>query len=182
MLIDYSLEKSFELFEPGPVLLLTTKQGEKSNVMTLSWHALIDFTPIIAVVLSNGDYSFNTLRKTKECVLAIPNAELMQTAVSIGNCSGRETDKFATFNLTAAKSQRVKPPLIAEALYNVECAVIDVSLADRYGMFVLEGLKAWENEKIADRRTFHAHGNGIFTLDGEEINLKNLMTKWPQFV
>ncbi|MDR3162710.1 MAG: flavin reductase family protein [Helicobacteraceae bacterium] len=181
-MIDYPLKKAFELFEPGPVLLLTTKQGEKSNAMTLSWHTLIDFTPIIAVVLSDGDYSFNTLRKTRECVLAIPNAEIIETVVSIGNCSGKEMDKFAELNLTTTEAECVKPPLIADALYNVECTVLDVSLANRYGMFVLEGLRAWENEKITDRRTFHAHGNGIFTLDGKDINLKRLMTKWPQFI
>ena len=64
------LSKVYQTLEPGPVVLLSTAFKGKPNVMTMSWHMMVDFEPpIIACVVSNRNYSFDILRKTKECVL-----------------------------------------------------------------------------------------------------------------
>ncbi|MDR1007883.1 MAG: flavin reductase family protein [Campylobacteraceae bacterium] len=178
---EFPLYKAFEFIEPGPVILLVTSENDKFNMMTLSWSILIDFDPIIGCVLSPGDYSYEILRRTKECVIAIPAIDIMEKVVQIGNCSGSDMDKFETFGLTPIKSQKVKPPLIKEVLANIECKVIDIDFVDRYGLFVMRGVKAWINDK-EEKRTFHAVGDGTFVIDGERRDLKQLMTKWPQFI
>ena len=90
MLKELPLAKAYQLIEPGPVVLLTTAQGGKANVMTMSWHMMLEFEPPqLACVVSDRDYSFAALRKTKECVIAIPGVELADKVVKIGNCSGR---------------------------------------------------------------------------------------------
>ena len=56
--------------------------------MTMSW---VDFEPpLMACVVSDREHSFTTLPTTKECVIAIPSAELAEKVVAIGNCSGRD--------------------------------------------------------------------------------------------
>ena len=86
---DMPLAKAYQLLEPGPVVLLTTAAGGKANVMTMSWHMMVDFEPpLVACVVSTGDHSFAALRKTKECVIAIPSVEMADLVVKIGNCSG----------------------------------------------------------------------------------------------
>ena len=72
---------------------------------------MVDFTPpLVACVVSNGDYSFTALRARKECVIAIPDVALAQKIVAIGNCSGHDTDKFATFALTPLPAACVSAP------------------------------------------------------------------------
>ena len=94
------LSKVYQLLEPGPVVLLTTAIGGRANVMTMSWHMMVEFTPpLIACVVSNADYSFAALRKARECVIAIPAVALTDKVVQIGNCSGRDVDKFALVGL-----------------------------------------------------------------------------------
>jgi len=67
------LSKVYQLLEPGPVVLLATSSGGTANVMTMSWHMMVDFEPpLVACVVSSGDHSFAALRKAKECVIAIP--------------------------------------------------------------------------------------------------------------
>ena len=39
------LSRAFTLIEPGPVVLVTTCDGSKNNVMTISWTMVLDFTP-----------------------------------------------------------------------------------------------------------------------------------------
>ena len=39
------LAKVYQLIEPGPVVLLTTAHKGRANVMTMSWHMMVDFEP-----------------------------------------------------------------------------------------------------------------------------------------
>lgn len=39
----------FTLIEPGPVVLVTTRDGNKNNIMTISWTMVGDFTPTLAI-------------------------------------------------------------------------------------------------------------------------------------
>jgi flavin reductase (DIM6/NTAB) family NADH-FMN oxidoreductase RutF len=131
--------------------------------------------PMIACVVSNRDHSFAALRATKECVIAIPAVELAEKVVAVGNCSGRDVDKFEAFHLTQAKAERVTAPLIAECFANIECRVGNTRFVNRYNLFVLEGLKAWIDPARKDSKTIHHQGFGKFVVDGETIELKSKM-------
>ena len=173
--------KAFTLIEPGPVVLVTTARNGKANIMTMSWHTVMDFSPQIGCVIGPWDYSFTALCETKECVIAIPTVDLAGKVVDIGNCSGRDVDKFKTFRLTPKPADKVKAPLIAECLANLECRVVDDSLVSKYNLFILEGVKAWIDPKRKERRTIHAIGDGTFVVDGRTLNLKKKMVKWSSF-
>src|SRR5208283_256812 len=111
---DLPLSKVYQLLEPGPVVLLTTARRGHANVMTMSWHTMVEFEPpLVACVVSQADYSFAALRATKQCVIAVPAVSLAPKVVAVGNCSGREVDKFEKFGLTPVPAERVAPPLIA---------------------------------------------------------------------
>jgi flavin reductase (DIM6/NTAB) family NADH-FMN oxidoreductase RutF len=179
---NFLLSKAFQLIEPGPVVLVTTAYKKKPNVMTMSWHMVMEFTPLIGCVISPGDYSFSALRKTKECVIAIPTVDMIDQVVDIGNCSGEDIDKFKAFNLTPRPAQKVKAPLIAECLANIECRVVNDSLVDKYSLFILEGVKAWVDYDRKERRTLHANGDGTFVVDGRTLNLRKKMTKWQSII
>ena len=173
---DLPLSEVYQLIEPGPVVLLATAQKGRANVMTMSWHMMMEFTPpLIGCVVSNGDYSFNALRAAKECVIAIPGVELAETVVGIGNCSGRDVDKFERFGLTAKPAREVKAPLIAECFANLECKVVDTRLVNRYCFFVLEVVKAWRKPSRTAPKTIHHHGFGKFVVDGETLKIKSKM-------
>ena len=88
------LDKAFTLMESGPVILVTTHDGEKDNIMTISWKMVMDFTPVFAITTGAWNHSFAALRKHKECVIAIPTVDMLDTVVGIGTCSGADTDKF----------------------------------------------------------------------------------------
>lgn len=176
MFRDFPLSEVYRLLEPGPVVLLSTAEGGRANVMAMSWHMMVEFTPpLVACVVSGADFSFAALTGTGQCVIAIPSVELAETVVAVGNSSGRDTDKFATFGLTAQPAQAVAAPLVAECFVNLECRVADTTLVDKYNLFVLEVVKAWIDPDHPDPRTIHHRGFGKFTVDGETIALKSKM-------
>jgi flavin reductase (DIM6/NTAB) family NADH-FMN oxidoreductase RutF len=168
------LPKVYQVLEPGPVVLLTTADKVRPNVMAMSWHMMVDFEPpLVACIVSSDNYSFAALRTTKQCVIAVPPAKLADKVVRVGNASGRDTDKFKSFGLTPVAAQHVRAPLVAECFANLECKVADTRLVDKYNLFVLEVVKAWVDPKQRKPKTFHHHGDGTFVIDGRTIRLKS---------
>jgi flavin reductase (DIM6/NTAB) family NADH-FMN oxidoreductase RutF len=175
------LSKSFTLLEPGPVVLVTTNDGKKANVMTISWTMVVDFTPRFAITTGAWNYSYKALRKTRECVIAIPTVDMLDTVVGVGTCSGADTDKFAKFGLTAQPAKRVKAPLIKECVANIECRVVEI--IQRHDIVVLEGVAAHQASTRKERRTVHAVGDGTFIVDGRRLNRRRQMAgKIPEGV
>jgi flavin reductase (DIM6/NTAB) family NADH-FMN oxidoreductase RutF len=175
------LNKAFTLLEPGPVVLVTTAYEGKQNIMTLSWTMVMDFTPRFAFLTGSWNHSFNALKKTKECVIAVPTVDLAKTVVQIGSCSGAEIDKFKKFKLTPLKAENVSAQLIKECYANIECRIVDH--IERHNIFILDGLAAWIDDKRTEKRFFHAIGDGRFTADGEIINHRRIMlSKIPEGV
>ena len=167
------LEKALTFLEPGPLLLVTTFDGKKNNVMTISWSMPMDFAGHFALCTGPWNYSFGALNKTKECVLCVPGADLLKTAVQIGMVSGEATDKFKKFHLTALPAACVKAPLLGGCVACVECTVERYLQA--YGIFVLQAVQAWQNTSCAYPRLVHAVGDGTFRADGEKFNFRRLM-------
>lgn len=171
-----ALSQVYRLIEPGPVVLVSTALNGKPNIMTMSWQTMIDFEPpILACIISNRDYTFTILKKTKECVINIPTVELAKKVVGCGNTTGRKNDKFNKFKLTPMPASVVKAPLVGECFANLECKVIDMKMVNKYNMFVLEVLKAWITPSKKPRRTIHHLGKGVFMVAGEIIKLPSKM-------
>jgi flavin reductase (DIM6/NTAB) family NADH-FMN oxidoreductase RutF len=171
---ELKLSKAFTLIEPGPVVLVTTHEGQKDNIMTISWTMVMDFTPVFAITTGEWNHSFAALRKNRECVIAIPTVDMLDKVVGIGTCSGKDTDKFAKFKLTPVRGKIVRSPLIRECLANIECKVNDI--IKEHNIVVLEAVAAWIDTTRKERRTVHAVGDGTFIVDGRKIDRKKMMT------
>lgn len=176
MLKEMKLDSVYQLLEPGPVVMVTTAQNGKANVMTMSWHMMVEFVPpTVACVMSSGNHSFKALKATKECVIALPAVEIAEKVVEVGNCSGRDVDKFAKIGLTPRPASLVGAPLINECFANLECKVIDTKLVSTFNLFVLEVVKAWRSPAYRTAKTIHHHGYGKFVVDGATLQLKSKM-------
>lgn len=176
-----NISRAFTLMEPGPVVFVTTNDGEKNNIMTVSWTMVMGFTPIFAITTGPWNYSYAALRNTRECVIAIPTVDLIDQVVGVGTCSGADTDKFVKFGLTPVTGEHVRSPLIKECLANIECKVIDI--IKKHNIVVLEGIAAYFDSSRKETRTIHAVGDGTFIIDGRKLNRRTMMqSKLPDGV
>lgn len=169
---DFPLHEIRRYLEPGPVVLLTSAYRGARNVMTLGWHTVMEFTPsLVGCVVASGNHSHAMLRRSGQCVINLPTADLAKTVADIGNCSGADVDKFARFQLTAVPGRKVAAPLIAECYASFECVVHDTRFVRRYDFFVLEVVKAHVARRPRYPRTLHYRGGGIFMLSGRHVDL-----------
>jgi flavin reductase (DIM6/NTAB) family NADH-FMN oxidoreductase RutF len=173
---NFPLAKVYGLLEPGPVVLISTAHKGRTDIMTQSWHTMMDFEPpLVGCVISASNHSFELLRASRECVINIPTVEIAGKVMGCGNSSGRRVDKFDQFGLTPAPATLVNAPLIDECYANLECVVADTRMVNKYNFFVLEVVKAWVDPSIKDPATLHHRGQGNFMIPGETVRLRSRM-------
>jgi len=142
------------LIEPGCVLLVSSGDTKKANVMTISWQ-----TPIhtanpfrFLLVMRRNRYSYELIDENSELVVNIPGEELLEAVHTAGVISGRGIDKFRKCGLTAEPSVKAAPPRVAECAGHLECRVMQRIPVGTHDLLICEPLVA-----AADPRKFDRH-------------------------
>ena len=161
--------------EPGPVALLSSAHRGQRNIMTLGWHMILEMEPsLVGCYIWDENHSHALVRRSRECVINLPTADLARAVIGIGNCHGTDVDKFAAFGLTPAKAAKVCAPLIAECYANFECRLVDSSLIRRYRLFVFEVVRAHVATAPRYPATMHYRGGGVFMIAGRNVSYRKL--------
>ena len=94
------------------------------NIITLGeiYNLSIREPVIIGIGIAPGRYSHQLIRESREFVVNLPRASMLDKVLMCGKVSGRsQPDKFRLAGLTPLPATMVKPPLIAECPINLEC-------------------------------------------------------------
>ncbi|HEX7089161.1 MAG TPA: flavin reductase family protein [Longimicrobiales bacterium] len=171
---DFPVSQVRRYLEPGPIVLVSSRWKGRTNIMTLGWHTVMEFTPsLVGCVISEANHSFRMIRESGECVINLPTTALTDVVVGIGNTSGAEMDKFEHFGLTPDEAQEVGAPLIRECHANFECRLHDDALVDRYNFFIFEVVKAHVAASPKHPETLHYTGDGVFMVSGKIISRRS---------
>lgn len=172
---DFPVSQVRRYLEPGPIVLVSSKWKGKTNIMTMGWHTMMEFTPsLVGCVIASSNHSFDMIRKSGECVINLPPTALTDVVVKIGNTTGAEIDKFQEFGLTPDKAHKVNAPLIRECHAGFECRLYDDALIDKYNFFIFEIVKANVAVSPKHPETLHYTGDGVFMVSGKIISRKSL--------
>lgn len=170
---DFPVGRIRHFLEPGPIVLVSSRRGDQSNIMTLGWHTVMEFSPsLVGCVIADSNHSFGLIRESGECVINLPTTDLADAVIGIGNTTGRQIDKFGKFGLTAASADKVGAPLIEECHANFECRLYDDALVDKYSFFIFEVVKAHAARSPAHPQTLHYTGDGVFMIAGKILDRK----------
>ncbi len=168
---DFPTSEIRRFLEPGPIVLVSSAHRGRTNIMTMGWHMVMEFEPsLIGCYIWTENFSFELIRRSRECVFNIPTADIAATVVRIGNTSGRDIDKFAEFGLTPVAGATVKAPMVAECFANFECRLADARMVKRYSLFVFEVVKAHVARTPKYPRTIHYRGDGVFMISGRNTS------------
>jgi flavin reductase (DIM6/NTAB) family NADH-FMN oxidoreductase RutF len=173
---DFPVADVRRFLEPGPIVLVSSAWKGRCNIMTMGWHTMMEFSPsLMGCVIAASNHSFDMIRRSRECVINIPEAKLVDAVAGIGTCSGADldenTDKFALFGLTPVTATEVGASLIAQCFASFECRVVDTRFVNAYNFFVLEVVKAHVATSPRYPETLHYRGGGIFTKSGNTVDI-----------
>ena len=168
---DFPVAEVRRYLEPGPVTLVSSRWKGETDIMTMAWQTVMEFTPsLVGCVISNANHSFTLIRESRQCVINLPTTALTDTVVKIGNTSGAEIDKLKTFALTADAATDVDAPLIGECHASFECRLHDDALVAKYNFFIFEVVRAHVRPVPRHPETLHYTGDGVFVISGKAIN------------
>lgn len=169
---DFPVVETRRHLETGPIVLVTSRWRGETNVMTLGWHMMMQFSPaLLGCYLWAGNHSHELIRRSRECVINVPTVDMVDAVVAVGNSSGRSLDKFEAYGLTAAPAHHVQAPLIEECYASFECRLADDRQVDEYGLFIWEVVKGHVAATVSEPATLHYVGQGRFRVAGPTLDL-----------
>lgn len=92
---DFPVSQVRRYLEPGPIVLVSSKWQGATNIMTLGWHTILEFSPSPGRPDDLRRQSQPPHDPRKPGMRGEP-ADDGDTVVGIGNTSGAEIDKFAS--------------------------------------------------------------------------------------
>ncbi len=169
---DYPLDQIRRHLETGPIVLVSSAWKGRTNIMTMGWHMMLDFTPaLFGCYIWEGNHSYEMICKSEECVVNVPTLDLAEQVVGVGNTTGAEIDKFARFGLTPGTAAKVGAPLIDECYASFECRLAEGKLVASHNLFIWEVVQAHVASSPKNPRTLHYRGQGQFMVAGRTIDL-----------
>ena len=94
------------------------------NVMPVGWSTIASGTPLLyAVAINARHHTTRLIYETREFVVAAPSAAMGAATLYCGTHSGRDGDKVGPSGLHLVPASSVRVPLLAGAVYNLECAL-----------------------------------------------------------
>jgi flavin reductase (DIM6/NTAB) family NADH-FMN oxidoreductase RutF len=173
---EISLVHANRLINHGPTVLITSKLGDKLNVMTAAWQMPVSFTPLlVAIAIAHGRFSHKLILEGREFVISIPNSDMVKEVLCCGSYSGKNNDKFKICKLTPLKARKVNAPLIKECIGHIECKLHSHHEAGDHTIFVGEVVSAAVREGVFDSyldvnldaaKTLHHLGGKVFCRSG----------------
>ena len=175
------LAKSYLLLNHGPVTLVGSAAGGRSNVMAAAWAMPLDFDPPkLLLVVDRNTLSRELIDASGEFSLSIPCRAQADQVLAAGSVSGRDGDKFAASGLVPFAARRIAAPLIAGCVAWLECRVLrSPDNETRHDLFIAEVLAAWSDPEVfsdnrwhfpdESRRTLHYQAGGAFFVTGESF-------------
>lgn len=122
--IDYleAMAVVTERMADGGVFL--TVGGEHPNTMTIGWGSMgyIWKKPVFMALVRPSRHTYDILKRQGCFTVSVPlGGNLKQQLGFAGTKSGRDVNKFDGHRLSAAPSQRVSAPVVAECALHIEC-------------------------------------------------------------
>jgi flavin reductase (DIM6/NTAB) family NADH-FMN oxidoreductase RutF len=131
-------------------IVLAVSQGAEgpADIIALGWKMTTSFEPpMVAISVGLTRHSHKLIDEGGEFVLSVPGEDMAKAVLFVGTTSGRTVAKFRETGLTPLPATKVRPPLIGEALVNLECIVRGRLLTGDHTIFVGEVVAAHVSEK-----------------------------------
>ena len=138
---------------PSPAALITSiSEDGRPNIITLGevFNISIASPVIVGIAIAKPRYSHELITATREYVVNLPTAAMVEAVDLCGTISGRDVDKFAEFGLTPVAAEQVRPPLIAECPISLECRVVGIQEIGDHDLFLGEAVAEHVAEDALD--------------------------------
>jgi len=151
-----NIQKALKRKYPEQIVLVTTKKPEGgANVMAVGWVAIASEEPLMFMLgIDDGAYTYELVKKNREFVVAFPNEKMAREVLMVGTRHGRGRDKISESGLRIQPADKIKAPLLADAVANFECRLVCIYQPGDCPLIIGKVVAASENKKAGLRRLY----------------------------
>lgn len=143
-----------EALYPAPVVLVSSGDKDKANIITIAWCGVVcSNPPLLSVSIRPSRYSYGLISSGGDFAINIPGEDMLKKVDFCGIASGNSTDKFKLCNFTKTPSSKISSPIIEECPVNIECKVVKTLNLGTHVMFVGEVMAIHVDQKILGKDT-----------------------------
>lgn len=134
---------------PGMVAAVTSRSGEKRNVMASGWHSYIGSGPAFyGISLREATHSYRLIQESGVFGVHFLPAARSEQIQGAGTLSGRDADKLSTLNLKFEDGIKTGVPVLNDAYVAYECQVKDIHLYGDHYWIVGEIVQAYRDDAV----------------------------------
>ncbi len=134
---------------PCSVVLLSTGNGTKMDVMTATSMFVSEKPPLFVVSVAKGHLTHTLIEETGHGVLNVASTAQVGLAKKLGSAHGEKVDKFKKFAIETEKAKMVKAPIIKGSFVSIECNVITSFPVSTYTAYLFEGVDFKVNKALS---------------------------------
>ena len=140
---------AYRLINPGAVVIISVGDGNRDNLFSVTWNMPVRRDPgMIAVLSGKSHYSYEFIQRTGEFGINVPHSGIADAVLGCGRTTGSKVpDKFERFGLNRQAATKIRAPLVAEAVGNLECRVCQVVDAGTSSLLIAQILAAHVDEQ-----------------------------------
>jgi flavin reductase (DIM6/NTAB) family NADH-FMN oxidoreductase RutF len=145
---------------PNPVMLVSAAFEGKESIITLAWGGTSSSNPpYVSIAIRKSRYSYDLIVKSKEFVLNIPTASMLEQVEFCGTKSGKDFDKWKECNFTKGKGVNIDTPYIEECPVSFECKLHQVIELGTHDLLIGEVVayhldEQWREKGYPDMLTY----------------------------
>ena len=139
------------LVYPVPAVLVTCKDGERENVLTVAWTGTICSDPAMTYISVRKErYSHDIIKKSGVFCINLTTEDLAYATDYCGVRSGRNENKFEKMNLETEMATEVDVPIIKKSPVVIECKVEEIKELGSHDMFIAKVVAVDVDERYID--------------------------------
>jgi flavin reductase (DIM6/NTAB) family NADH-FMN oxidoreductase RutF len=124
---------------PQLVTIAGVRRNGKDNLIPLAWFSPVSFDPpLLGILVAPKRHSHDMITAAGCFTLNFIPFDRAALVRDLGSTSGRDLDKFESFDVPKREAERIDAPIMDNAYGAVECKVIDERTYGDHTLFVGE--------------------------------------------
>lgn len=139
------------LLAPVPPALVTCKDGDRENVLTVAWTGIVNSDPPKTYIsVRPSRYSYEIIKNSGVFAINLTTKALVRAADWCGVRTGAKLDKFERCRLLREKANEIDCPILADSPLVLECRVTDIIPLGSHDMFLSDIVAVDVDEALVD--------------------------------
>lgn len=136
---------------PVPAVLVTCKDGNRTNAFTVAWTGTICTDPAMTYISVRKErYSYDIIKRTGKFCINLTTKDLAYATDYCGVKSGRDEDKISKLGLHLEKASKIDCNIISESPVSIECELKEIKELGSHDMFIANVVAINVDEKYID--------------------------------